>query len=207
MENGETSTYDALPERRITAGQLVAWNLARLRREADMLQEDLGARIGWDKKAVSSAERSWEKRPRQFDAATIVALAAALHVPLAAFLLPPDDDGVTCRYVLATPDGQPDMSMADLVAYVISDPGEDETPVMDYYRQRYANALSAYLDPARIHEITGTTAAYTTEEFITGRIAQLQEHYDNLRGVLLDIDGQQDALARRLEEVRKEEEQ
>jgi transcriptional regulator with XRE-family HTH domain len=198
VDDGGTTAYDELPERRITAGQLVAWNLARLRRAAGMRQDELGDLIGWDKKAVSSAERSWEKRPRQFEIGTVLAMARALHVPLAAFLLPPDDDGVACRYVI---DGAQEMPMHTLVTYVTSDAGEEDTPALNYYRQRLA-AVQDYLDPARTHDLAGTFDAYTSEELILGRMEALQRNYDDLRRIALDFDGQMDGLDRKLRELR-----
>lgn len=188
----------------ITASQLVAWNMARFRRAAKMKQADLARRIGSTSKAVSALETSWKgDRTRQFDAGELVALAAALGVPVAAFLLPPEDDGVNCRYVLMTPDGQDDLAMADLAGFLMSAPAEDDSPAMAYYRSRYA-ALGAYLDPARLHEIAGTFDDYTAEEQVEVRMATLAGYYDALRAVLLDIDGQQEALERKREEMRRQ---
>lgn len=207
MGDGEpvrASAYDELPACEITASQLVAWNMARFRRAAGLRQEELAARIGSTRKSVSALETSWKgDRPRQFDAGEIVALAHAIGVPVAAFLLPPEDDGVSCRYVLLTPEGQDDLSMADLSAQVISGPSEDDTPAMAYYRHRY-EALRAYLDPSRLHEIAGTFDDYTTEEHIASRMSDLSGLYDSARRLLLDIDGQQDGLQRKLDGIRKQ---
>lgn len=204
MGNPERVTaYDDLPAVTITASQLVAWNMARFRQAAGLRQEELAARIGSTRKSVSALETSWKGgRPRQFDAGEIIALAAALGVPVAAFLLPPDDDGVTCRYALAMPGGRDDLSMAALATYIIAAPSEDDTDAMAYYRSRHAVALAAYLDPAVAHEIAGTFDALTTGEQVEDRQRRLSYYYDALRAVLLDIDGQQDALERRREELR-----
>lgn len=205
MEDGEpprTSAYDELPACEITASQLVAWNLARFRHAAGMQQDELGAKLGWDGKKVSALETSWKGgRPRQFEASAIVALAAALGVPVAAFLLPPEDDGVNCRYVLMTPEGQDDLSMADLAGLLMSAPSEDDTPAMAYYQERYA-ALGAYLDPGRLHEIAGTFDDYTAAEQIEARMRTVIGHYDALRAVLLEFDGQLGALDRKRERIR-----
>lgn len=198
------SAYDELPACEITASQLVAWNMARFRRAAGMGQEDLAARIGSTRKSVSALETSWKGgRARQFDAAQIVALSAALGVPIAAFLLPPEDDGVNCRYVLLAPEGRPDLSMADLASYLSSAPSEDDTPAMAYYRSRRA-ALDAYLDPARLHEAAGTFDDYATEEHITARMSDLGELFAAARRQALDIDGQMEGLQRKLERIRKQ---
>jgi transcriptional regulator with XRE-family HTH domain len=122
QDEPRASAYDSLPAVRVTASQLVAWNLARFRQAAGLQQDELGARLGWSGKKVSAMETSWKgAKTRQFEVSAVVALAAALRVPAAAFLLPPDDDGVACRYVLAGPDGQEDLSMAALVTYLIPD--------------------------------------------------------------------------------------
>jgi transcriptional regulator with XRE-family HTH domain len=198
------SAYDELPACEITASQLVAWNMARFRQAAGMKQEELARHIGSTRKSVSALETSWKGgRPRQFDATEIVALAHALRVPVTAFLLPPEDDGVTCRYVLLTPDGQDDLSMAELASYLESVPSDDDSPAMDYYRHRHL-ALGAYRDPARLHEIAGTFDDYTTEEHISSRMTDLDDHYAALRKMLLDIDGQQDGLQRKLERIRRQ---
>jgi hypothetical protein len=39
--------------------------------------------------------------------------------------------------------------------------------------------------------------AYATEEHIDARLRWLADRYDGLRALLLDLDGQQDALERR----------
>jgi hypothetical protein len=196
------SAYDELPACEITASQLVAWNLARFRQAAGLQQDELGAKLGWSGKKVSALETSWKGgRPRQFEASVLVALSAALGIPVAAFLLPPEDDGVNCRYVLLGPEGQDDLSMADLAAQVISAPAEDDTKAMAYYRHRY-EALAGYLDPSRLHEVSGTFDDYTAEEHITVQLAKLGRLYDGLREALLEFDGQQDGLQRKLERIR-----
>src|SRR3954470_302298 len=79
------------PVREITPNMLVALNMAKWRQAAGLTQDQLGERLGgWNKTAVSAAERSWDgKRVRQFDADLIVRLAFILEVPITAFFLPP----------------------------------------------------------------------------------------------------------------------
>jgi DNA-directed RNA polymerase specialized sigma24 family protein len=81
----------------LTPNQLVAYNLARLRRErgltqeqaAELLEPHLGVR--WSKAAFSQVEQSvLGKRHREFTADDLVAFARAFDVPLAWFFLPPD---------------------------------------------------------------------------------------------------------------------
>ena len=86
-----------------TPNQVVAFNLRRIRLESGLTQEEAVERAGpflpgkpWSRVVWSAAERSVAgKRIRQFDADELVALAAAFGVPVAAFFLPPDPDGVT----------------------------------------------------------------------------------------------------------------
>ena len=80
----------------LTANQLVAYNLARIRKvrglsqdqAADLLEPYLGAR--WSKAVYSAAERSYDgKRVRQFTADNLVAMSKAFGVPVLYFFLPP----------------------------------------------------------------------------------------------------------------------
>jgi len=83
----------------ITANQLVAYNLARIRKAlglsqeqaAELLEPYLGER--WSKAVYSAAERSYHgKRVRHFTADDLAALALAFGVPVTYFLLPPRPD-------------------------------------------------------------------------------------------------------------------
>ena len=80
----------------LTANQIVAYNLARIRKArglsqdqaADLLEPYIGAR--WSKAVYSAAERSYDgKRVRQFTADDLVAMAKAFGVPVLYFFLPP----------------------------------------------------------------------------------------------------------------------
>lgn len=84
-----------MPER-LTANQLVAYNLTRIRKAQGLSQEQarglLRPYLGsdWSKAAYSAAERSYNgKRVRQFTADDLVALSLAFSVPVAYFFLPP----------------------------------------------------------------------------------------------------------------------
>jgi transcriptional regulator with XRE-family HTH domain len=126
-----------LPERRITPNQLIALNMARFRKAAGMTQEQLGEQLGgWSNAAVSAAERSWDgKRIRQFDADSIMAIAMAIGVPVAALLLPPEDAGVAARYVLELPGAAGGEDMSALLSCVL--PGYSESsPAMREYTRR-----------------------------------------------------------------------
>ncbi len=98
------SSFDEVPEAdddtpHMTGNQLVAYNLQRARKARGWSQEVLGVRLSgmtgrsWSKASVSAAESSWRGgRVRRFDANEILAFARALSLPVAYFLLPPDED-------------------------------------------------------------------------------------------------------------------
>src|SRR5438132_6910643 len=111
-----------LPVQPVTVNQVVGYNMASYRKAAGLTQEDLGKRLGgWTKVAVSSAERSWDgKRIRKFDTDEIVAIAAALGVPVMALLLPPSDAGTAVEYTFTTDFGtEPPMDASGLLERVL----------------------------------------------------------------------------------------
>jgi transcriptional regulator with XRE-family HTH domain len=124
-----------LPVRRVTVNAIIAWNMAFYRKAAGLTQEELGELLGWGKTIVSTAERSWDaKRVRNFSAEDLTKIAVALEIPIAGLFLPPEDDGITARYVLQWR-GREDMDLSDLLAYVYPS-YEGDFPVMDAYRKR-----------------------------------------------------------------------
>lgn len=144
-----------VPIRVVTANQVVAWNIAWLRREAGMKQRELADLLGWPENKVSEAETSWNgKRTREFDAETIVALAVALGVPVNAFFLPPADDGEEVSYVIRPPGSTEELDMADLLAISITDTDE-QTDVMTSYRRRLLASVGRYLGEEWEHEVAG----------------------------------------------------
>lgn len=115
-----------------TVNQVVAWNIARWRKQAGLTQEELGRRLGWSNASVSAAERSWDgKRVREFDADTLLALSSALGVPLIALLLPPP--------------GTDGPAMAELFARLLPET-PDDSRVMEAYRAALAGAAEQHLD-------------------------------------------------------------
>jgi hypothetical protein len=83
----------------LTANQLVAYNLMRIRRARglsqeqarDLLEPCLGVR--WSKAVYSAAERSYDgNRVRQFTADDLLAMALAFEVPVVYFFLPPQPE-------------------------------------------------------------------------------------------------------------------
>lgn len=138
-ENGSPPGKGQPPEQHLTVNQVVAWNLAFYRRTAGLTQADLGVAIGWTKSAVSDAERSWTgKWTREFDAHTLVVIAAALGVPVGALFLPPSDDQIAALYYIEIPgdDGCPErLDMTDLLTLVMPD-SDSGTDAMEAYRDR-----------------------------------------------------------------------
>ncbi len=141
----EIGTESDAPERPVTVNQVVAWNIAWLRREAALTQQELADRLGWPQNKVSEAERSWSgKRTREFDAEELVALSLALGVPLNALFLPPLDDGRDAVYRFRPPGQDEDLGMGDLLAVTIYGT-EDDTEVMASYRRRLIGQVGEYL--------------------------------------------------------------
>jgi len=134
-----------LPERAVTANQVVAWNLARYRR-AGWTQGEFGAAIGWSEDKVSDAERSWHSgRTREFDAQTLTVMAVALGIPVVGLLLPPGSDGHEEVLEIPLPGGRV-LDMADYMAEAVMPDSDSETFAADAYRTRYTAAAERYLD-------------------------------------------------------------
>lgn len=138
---------EGIPVVPVTADQLVAYNFRHWRRAAGMTQEEAGAHLGWTAANVSAAERSWDghRDRRRFDAQTLTEMALALGVPLAALFLPPPDDETGARYRVSA--GSRQYAMRDIMALVVMPDNDDETPVMDAYRERFNADAARYLDP------------------------------------------------------------
>ena len=82
----------------LSANQLVAYNLMRIRKTLGLDQAQAAERLRpyvgeWSKAVYSAAERSYHgKRVRQFTADDLVALSLAFGVPVVYFFLPPRAD-------------------------------------------------------------------------------------------------------------------
>jgi transcriptional regulator with XRE-family HTH domain len=179
------------PPREITVNQVVAWNLAWLRRAAGLTQEQLGERIGWTGAQVSEAERSWNgKRVREFDAQALTSIAIGLGVPLSALFLPPEgEEGLSFR------DGTGKTRPArDLAGLAIPD-NDDKTPVMGAYRRRWNEAAARYYreDPDWMRLVARWVGNVSgRREEVAGR---LREH----RNALLDAAAEYGELADEIE--------
>lgn len=111
----------------MTANQLAAYNLARIRKArglsqeqaADLLAPYLGVR--WSKAVYSAAERSYDgKRVRQFTADDLVAMASAFGVPLLYFFLPPKAEDR--REASAVGSGEHEVSWRELFDIMLGGP-------------------------------------------------------------------------------------
>jgi transcriptional regulator with XRE-family HTH domain len=167
-----TGTEDALsknadlPPHKVTINQLVGYNMAWYRKAAGFTQEELGKRLGgWTKVAVSSAERSWDgKRVRKFDTDEIVAIAAALGVPVIALLLPPSDAGTAVEYTFTAGSGaEPPMDADGLLERVLPSYGEADSLTMGAFRDRLmALGISRFAIPS-VHEAEAMLQRATDE--------------------------------------------
>lgn len=128
----------------LTLNQVAAANIAYYRQAAGLTQRQLGARIGWKTQKVSDAECSRDGRiHREFDAAELGALAWALGVPLVALFLPPPGDDGDGRYAA----GPMKLDAAGLLGMLVMPDSDDDTEVMQAYRDRFNDAAARYLDP------------------------------------------------------------
>jgi hypothetical protein len=147
MGSAQQQQSEVPPGVPVTADQLAAFNLRYWRRAAGLTQEEAAALLRMSVGNLSNAERSWDgdKDRRRFDAQTLTEMALALGVPLLAFFLPPPDDGTAARYLVAA--GASRYTMGDIMTLVVMPDGDDESPVMSAYRERFNAAAAAYLDP------------------------------------------------------------
>jgi transcriptional regulator with XRE-family HTH domain len=188
------------PPRRITPNQLVAFNMRRWRKAAGLTQADLGEALDREPREISARERSWDEgaRPREFNADDLLALAAALDVPLAAFFLPPDDEGDGAHYLLEMPSpALQGRGMGSVFGYLWPDAGQADTPVMNAYRETLTAAVRAYLDPARGEEIVRYLDEMTEREQADEMLGRLAEQRAALRSVLSDLDSLASAVRER----------
>lgn len=111
----------------LTANQLVAYNLMRIRKTlglsqaqaAERLEPHLGVR--WSKAVYSAAERSYHgNRVRQFTADDLIGLALAFGVPVVYFFMPPKPEDRPGEAVLRA--GGADISWRDLFEVMLGGP-------------------------------------------------------------------------------------
>lgn len=168
-------TENPLPERVITANQVVAWNLSRYRRAAHWTQGRLAAKLGWTEGQVSDAERSWHSgRTREFDAQALTVIAVTLGIPVVALLLPPGTDGREEILRIPLPGGDA-LGMAGYMAEAVMPDSDSETRAFDVYRERYASAATRYLNSEWAETGLRWAGAVKTPEVLADRAAWLLE--------------------------------
>jgi transcriptional regulator with XRE-family HTH domain len=182
-ENGSPPDPDQLPVRHVTINQVIARNITHWRKAADITQDELGRRLGRSKRNVSADERSWDgERTREFNGAELADLAAAFGVPVGAFFMPPEDDGVTVRYMFTVtdPDQPGDRDMADLAGMMLPD-SDDDTPVMAAYRERLRLMVRKYKPPPWHEDVDYWLTDLTGTEIREEKVAILREHQRNVQ--------------------------
>jgi hypothetical protein len=166
---------DELPERRVTANMIVGYNIAYFRKVAGATQEQLGEPLGWTKVAVSAAERSWDgKRVRKFDADEILRISQMFGIPIAALFLPPEDDGEKVRYVI---DGGQDwqITMRRLLEHAMSDPIDNDSPIMQAYEDRLVSAVNTYLDSEAAEAVATRLKERAAEEQLAAALREARQ--------------------------------
>lgn len=188
--DGGLRTPDEVPGQHVTLNQIVAFNMARWRKAAEMTQEELGERLGgWSNATVSAAERSWDgRRIRQFDADDLLAIALALDVPLAALFLPPDDDGARVRYLFhAHEHGASCSDMGDLFGLLLPESTGD-SKAEPKWQAAYAAAVSRYQDPDRGEELVSYLDEMTSAQQRAERLERIRWEREAMLAVVADLD-------------------
>lgn len=187
---------------RITAGQLVALNMARWRKAAGISQAQLGTVLGWSDKTVSAAERTRDGdglRSRKFGAADIVAIAIALGVPVAALFLPPAEDGAGVQYTLAL--GTLDASMAEVFGLLLPDAAED-SPAQVEWDEAFQVAVGRYADPELGADILARMEDITSDERRRIQLERIRWQREALLATASDLGLVAEAMEREQEEGR-----
>lgn len=121
-DDAQTHPDDGLPIRLVTVNDVVSMNLAHFRKASGLSQQELADKIGWLKSVVSTAERSWEaRRKRNFTVSDLIDIASGLDMPVAALLLPPEDDGTAITYMVDGLHGDGPRPLRDLVPLAMAD--------------------------------------------------------------------------------------
>jgi transcriptional regulator with XRE-family HTH domain len=200
-----------LAKRVVSANMIIAYNMAYYRKAAGLTQEQLGRMLGgWNKVAVSAAERSWDgRRVRKFDADEIFRIARVLRLPVAALFLPPEDDGEHERYVIEDMSYAPVTAMRTLLEYAMSEPTEDEGDphaLMRVYERRLVAAVNKYLPSGVAEAVATRLKERATEEQLLAALREarlsrdaLETFAEALTGLFSDNDLLQKSLAAMLE--------
>ncbi|HEX3957852.1 MAG TPA: helix-turn-helix transcriptional regulator [Trebonia sp.] len=190
---------DGLPVRLVTVNDVVSMNLAHFRKAAGLSQQELANQIGWLKQVVSTAERSWEgRRTRNFTVGDLIDIAGGLGIPLAALLLPPDDDGTAVTYVVDGLDGSGPQLLRDLVPMVMADSSsyDGESAVVKEFRRRLL-AGKWHLDRPEAQQETGVEAGKGIRQ---ATVRALEETIRTITEHAVAIAGGDPAIVERVEQ-------
>lgn len=189
--------YEDLPEEHVIIDQIVAYNMRHWRGVAGMTQQELGNRIGLSPANVSAAERSADggRERRRFDAHTLAMLAIALGVPLIALFLPPNDDGLKVRYVFQNRDEDAGcLDMGDLLRRVVMTDSDDDTQVMDAYREHLRSTVARYMDPEWAEIVASWLREVEDGQMRADRAARLRERSNELAQAAAELRDLADAI-------------
>jgi transcriptional regulator with XRE-family HTH domain len=187
------SDYSGLPGVHVMADQIVAANVRYYRRHAGMTQKELGDMIGLSDKNISAIELS--ARPgapaRRFNADDLVRIAVAFRIPVTALLLPPEDDGISVRYLIH-PEGAECLSMPDFLPYLDSEPDPgDDSPAARAYARRLASARA----PDAAEAMAAARQASQSGLARAGLLERVGRHRSALAEMIADLDGQAEVIA------------
>lgn len=179
-------------ERVLNLNQVVAANVAWYRLAAGMTQKELGAMLGRSAQSMSEIERSAKGgKAREFDAAELAEYAMALGVPLIALFLPLDEDeGSPVSYTA----GSLTLGAADTLALLAMPDSEDNTPVLQAYRERFGDAAARWLDPAWAATVAKWLRDGTPEDARADQAARLRDWAASQRASASDLDKLADAI-------------
>jgi hypothetical protein len=140
------------------------------------------------------------KERRRFDATTITSIALALGVPIAALFLPPADDGITARYRLTIRDDLNErdnvIDMGDFMGLLVMPDSDDDTPIMDAYRDRFNAAAARYLEPEWAARAAHWLRDAETPTMRADRAARLRDRRNMLLAAAADFEELADAIER-----------
>lgn len=208
--------YAELPEREMTANQLVAYNMALYRRRLAQTQERLAEVLTfvsgrpWSKATVSAAERSVDGvRVRQFDADDILALAMTLEIPIPALFLPPTEDGLDARYVTNSGENGRAHHTAEELMERLFPPVEVDIQNVEHYRERVRQAFEFYFGTSYYHDPI-TPALLDDDELFESKSLEVLEGdlaraADVLRRLLKTVHNKQDKHEEEQDRLRREE--
>ncbi|MFI9552625.1 helix-turn-helix domain-containing protein [Nonomuraea endophytica] len=194
----------------VSMNQIVAWNIAYWRRQLGFTQEELGQMIArhnggvpWSKANVSAAERTWEGvRARRFDIDDVVMFAKVFDLPIAAFLLPPDD-GI--KYVAGSPDhasGEESYWDAeDLIDKIIPFSPLSSPDQLGAYAQRFAEFVDDGLGEGAYRQFLGNAHSISRYPAVHKEKQRIESHIEALEDVIADLRTAHTVLA---EEEREE---